>query len=542
MHVEPSKKSFRPSRLNVTEPSEKQANFANKNITTLPNELLVKIFSNLDTRDLLNCQLVNRHWQELIDRDHILALAYYRRCHPIEQRISPLTVERYHSSIQSWLRGFSNLGRESVARLDKFLQHKHFTEILFFSIAKVLAKARALTCQNVGTIKHSYLFGQPSFSPDGNYLTVSSDRTAEIWGLFAGQWQHKATIRHSGWLRRMSFSPDGSHIVTASYDNTAKIWELEGGQWREKTTLEHSDWVMDAFFSPDGRHLVTISIIATIWELVGDQWQVKATIRHSSPVTRACFSPDGNHLVTIAFKYKTAKIWGLIADQSEKEAATKSYDVSWCSGFVEDVCFSPDGNFFVTFAVNTCRIWELVDGKWKQSAALKHSDQVEDVRFSPDGKHLVTITDFTVKIWGAVDNRWLEKATTRHCGELRSVCFSPDGSHLVTASTDSAVTIWGLVGDDWQEKITIQHFGLLAIASFSPDGKHLVLLSDPDDDTNEIWGVVDGRWQLKATIGPLGLRWCRNTSFSPDGFHLVTASDDIAKIWVLKSQENDDSC
>ena len=359
-------KSFRPSRLNVTEPREKQANFANKNITTLPNELLVKIFSNLDTRDLLNCHLVNRRWQELID-EHMLAPAFYRRCHPTERRINPLTVERYHSSIQNWLRGFSNLGRESAAQLDKFLQHKHFTERLFFSIAKVLAKAKALTCQDVGTIKHCFHVGQPSFSPDGNFL--------------------------------------------------------------------------------------------------------------------------------------------------------------------------------VTFAGDTCRIWELVDGKWKQSAALVHSDRVEDVRFSPDSKHLVTITaDFTVKIWGAVDDGWLEKATTQHYGELRSVCFSPDGSHLVTASTDSAVTIWGLANDDWQEKITIQHFGLLTIASFSPDGKHLVLLSDPDDDTNEIWGVVDGRWRLKATIGSLGLGFLSNTSFSPDGYHFVTASDGIAKIWVLKSQENDDSC
>ena len=197
MHVEPPKKSFCPTRPNDTESSEEQANFASKDITILPNELLVKIFFNLDTRDLVNCKLVNRRWQELID-DQMLALPYYRRCHSTERRTNPLTVERYHSSIQGWLRGFSNLGRESAAQLDKFLQHKHFTERLFFSIAKVLAKAKALTCQDVGTIKHFFYVGEPSFSPDGNYLVIaSSNRTAEIWGLVAGQWQHKATIRHT---------------------------------------------------------------------------------------------------------------------------------------------------------------------------------------------------------------------------------------------------------------------------------------------------------------------------------------------------------
>ena len=60
------------------------------------------------------------------------------------------------------------------------------------------------------------------------------------------------------------------------------------------------------------------------------------------------------------------------------------------------------------------------------------------------------------------------------------------------------------------------------------------------DDTNKIWGLANGRWQPKATIETSG--FLRNASFSPDGYHLVTTSDDIAKVWVLKSKENDDSC
>ena len=544
MHVESSKKSFRPSRPNDTEPSEEQANFASKNITILPDELLVKIFSNLDTRDLLNCQLVNRHWQELID-DHMLALAYYHRCHPVKQRINSLSVERYHSSIQGWLRGFSNLGKESVARLDKFLQHKHFTERLFFSIAKVLAKAEALTCQNVGTISHSNWVDKASFSPDGNYLLTTSlvDHSAKISELVAGRWQDKAICQGLYRVKKASFSPDGKCLVTACFNNTAEIWELEGRQWQKKTTLQHSDSVMDACFSPDGRHLVTISNAAKIWELEGGQWQTKAILRHYSDVARACFSPDGNHLVTIASN-GTAIIWGLIADQWEKEAAIRCYEygegrTAWYALWVHGVCFSPDGKYLAATVADTPTIWELVDGKWKQSAALKHSSFVESVRFSPDGNHLVTVAaDWTAKIWGAVDDRWLEKATIRHSGSLKIASFSPDGSHLVTmAPNDCAVHIWGLVNGHWQEKIIIKRSSSLEDVSFSPDGKHLVL-SFYDD--NKIWGLVNGRWQLKAIIETCGL--VRNISFSPDGYHLVTTSGDNARIWVLKSKENEDSC
>ena len=549
MYVEPSKKSFSPLRPNDTEPSEEQANFANKNITTLPDELLVKIFSNLDTRDLLNCQLVNRRWQEIID-DHMQALAYYRRCHRAKQRINPLTVERYHSSIRGWLAGFSNLGRESTAQLDKCLQHEHFTERLFFSIAKVLAKAKALTCQDVGTITHPNLVGELSFSPDGNYLaTVSLNDSVKISELVAGRWQEKATIEHFYPVNKASFSPDGKRLVAASFDNTVKIWELEGGQWREKTTLQHSDLVIAAFFSPDGGYLLTVSLDGTakISKLVDDQWQEETTIRHSSEqIAGACFSPDGNHLVTTVFESRTTKIWGRIAGQWGEKAAINCYEYGYegttnryrYSEGVNDICFSPDGKL-ATAAADTSTIWELVDGEWKKSAALEHSSLVKNVRFSPDGNHLVTVTaDRTAKIWGAVNDRWLEKATIRHSGQLRVVSFSPDGSHLVTGSNDRTAKIWGLEGGYWQEKITIQHSSPVKAASFSPDGKHLVLSSY--DDTDKIWGLEGGRWQPKATIETSGL--ARDTSFSPDGIHLVTTSDHIVKIWVLKSKENDDNC
>ena len=499
MHVEPSKKSFSPSRPNDTEPSEEQANFANKNITTLPDELLVKIFSYLDTGDLTHCQLVNRHWQELVD-DHMLALAYYRRCHPTERRTNPLTVERYHSSIRGWLAGFSNLGRELAERLDKSLQHKHFSEILFFSIAKVLAEAKALTCQNVGTITHSNWVCNTSFSPDGGYLvTVSLDGTAKLWKFVNDQWQKEkeTIIEHSDWVKDVCFSPDGKRLVTTSSDRTAKLCSLVNGQWLEETTIKHSDpvnkvrfspdgkrfviastniakiwrlvgdqwqeetiikhprWVNDVCFSPDGRHLVTASNDAKIWELVGDQWQEKATIEHSSMVVRACFSPDGNHLVTIAYQNNTAQIWGFIAGQWRAQANVEydgyGYEGTsfWYPGWVNDVCFSPDGNYLAIAASDTPTIWKFVDGNWEQSAAIEYSSLVSKVSFSPDGNHLLIVSEGpTVKIWGSVGGRWQEKATIPNTGSVRSTSFSPDGHHLVIASDSNDAKVWVLKSED----------------------------------------------------------------------------------------------
>ena len=350
MHIQPSREGLNPSSRNTCEQSSEKAKFVNKDITTLPDELLIIILSNLSPKHLAVCQRVNRRWQGLIT-NHMLARSFYRHCHPSGQRNHPLTIERYHSSIRDWLKGFSNLGRESVVQLDEVSQHKHFHELLFFSMAKVLAKARELTCQNAGTIEHSNSLRDASFSSDGNHLVSVCFDEIKISGPVDGRWQEKVPVPRSGHVRKASFSPDGNRVVTTCGNRAAKIWEFADGEWQKKATIEHSKWVLTAKFSPDGYYLLTAGQTARIWELIAGQWQEKATIEHSSILMNASFSPDGRHL------------------------ATASHD-------------------------HTAQIWELVAGQWRKKATIEHSDIVRDVSFSPDGRQLLTAsTDNTAQVW-----------------------------------------------------------------------------------------------------------------------------------------------
>ena len=491
----PSKRTFsrlatsgelQPSCTSEKWPSDSSGRLerlADKGITNLPDELIVKILANLNIRDISACRRVNSSWQALVDTNHLQALSFIRRLHfqPISQ-----TVKNYQSFTRGWLTGFSNRGKELAQQLDEFLGNKHFPEILFFNIAEVLTKTKLLTCQNVCTVAHpDFVDINPIFSPDGNHIvTASYDGTAaKIWELVAGQLQYKATIRHSGRVRGISFSPDGSHLVTASDDRTAKIWGLVTDQWQEKATLWHFGTVRSASFSPDGRHIVTASNdhTAKIWGLDAERWQHEATIEHSNWVDNASFSPDGNHIVA-------------------------------------------------TSDDHTTKIWELVVGQWQEKATIEHSGKVSKVSFSPDGSHFVIVSDDGIaKIWELAAGQSQEKAIIRHYGRVRNVRFSPDGNYLLAANNLNNAEIWGFVAGRWREKASISLSGPISKASFSPDGSHLVAAYL---NTAIIWGLVAGQWKVKATLRHSDR--VRSASFCPDGIHLLTLSgNNIAKIWLL---------
>lgn len=423
-----------------SENSASQSEFAGRGLSILPDEMVVKVLSNLNFSDISVCRCVNHRWRALIDAYHLRALSFCRRLH---FRPIPQTVEYYLSFTKDWLTGFSNEGKELAARLDTLLEHQNFSEILFFSTAELLSRVKSLTCQNVFTGYHSGPVERASFSPNGRYFaTASQDHTAKIWELVGGQWQENATIGHSGIVNNASFSPDGTRLVTASGDGYAKIWELVAGKWQEMATLWHSSEVTNASFSPDKCHLATASLegIAKIWKLVDGQWREKFTVQHSTRVATYNFSPDGSHLVSASFDH-TAKVCSLDAAGQWLEHST-----IWHENLMLDARFSPDGRIITTSECNSATIWRHVDGKWLEEADIEHSDWVIDVCFTPNGRLLATTSyDNTVKIWGHFAGQWQEKAIVSGFSEENPVytaSLSPDGSHLVTTFADETVIIW----------------------------------------------------------------------------------------------------
>ncbi|UYM16645.1 F-box/WD repeat-containing protein [Endozoicomonas euniceicola] len=408
-----------PSGFSSNDASEtKESKSDEVTLASLPPEILKKIFSTVEVRDVGSFERTCSNWKHAIETNSIKSLAHCRRFHPYRNRLAN-SEELYRLTVRNRLNCFGEEGRKSIAQLDKRKGKSHFTEELFFFTDRVLTKTEAFTSRLICSIPHSKRVRNASFSPDRTHLvTASEDGTAQIWGVVGGEWQKKHTIQHSGGLRNASFSPCGTHLVTASEDGTAQIWGLVGGEWQKTCTIRHFGGMLNASFSPDRTRLVTVSEGNTVkvCRLVGGQCQKETTfVYRPYGFVDASLSPDGVHLVGCA----------------------------------------TDGSFL---------IFALVEGQWQEVDTIKHGGWPGIASFSPDGTHLVTASeDGTVKIWGLVDGKWQEKCTFKHDGadpdgrgRVNDANFSPDGTHLVTASEDGTVQIWGMVDGQWQEKRIIR--------------------------------------------------------------------------------------
>jgi formylglycine-generating enzyme required for sulfatase activity/WD40 repeat protein len=135
--------------------------------------------------------------------------------------------------------------------------------------AKVLNKEGQL----LNTLNHSLPIHSSTFWPNGRIVTTSFN-TETIWDdsgkllatllvpdnsnvvkVLDKAGQLLASLGHKAVVNSATFSPDGQRIVTTS-DKTAQVWDKSG---KLLASLAHKDSVHSATFSPSGKWIVTTS-------------------------------------------------------------------------------------------------------------------------------------------------------------------------------------------------------------------------------------------------------------------------------------------
>lgn len=362
-----------------------------------------------------------------------------------------------------------------------------------------------------------------AFSPDGNLLANSSDRTTISIRKRDGTLIKRFT-GHNAEIWSFAFSPDNKLFASSSEDNTVKIWTVNGTL---VTTLKgHYAGVWRVVFSPNGKLLATASDDGTVKLWKPDGTLLQTLKEHSAGVLGVAFSPDGK-LIASSSRDKTVKLWRL-NDDGTGLGAMLLQTLEGHSSFVRAVAFSSDGKTLASACEDgRIRLWQRdKTGKFAARSAkilTGHSAAVWKIVFSPSSRTFASVSvDTTIKLWS--QDGVLLQTLNGHTYRPRGVAFSPNGQSLASTGADMTMRLWHLHNPF---STTINHNSIVQEAVFSPDGRVIATVSEQDQKI-KLW-KPDGT--PLATLkdhkaGVLGV------AFSPDSRLMVTGSwDKKAKLW-----------
>jgi WD40 repeat protein len=278
-----------------------------------------------------------------------------------------------------------------------------------------------------------------TFSPDGRFLAVWSDRAMTIYepggaGLL---------IRVRGG-RDAAFTAD-AHRVAVHSPGTIAIFDLASGRAVSKLDAPE-DWNTSIAFSPDGRLLAIMASQMNSLELrevaTGAQlWRVRP---HEETDHAVAFSPDGRLIATSGSGGNSEiRIW-----DSERGERLHVIAMSLRS-YVHGVRFLADGRSLLVEGFNA--IYDISDLE-----QIEENPQHPITRFSghvamsPDGRYAAgeggasIVWSRTISIIDLASGETLFATGNLHDGLYWGAGFTPDGRSVSIATSNGTVTQWDI--------------------------------------------------------------------------------------------------
>jgi len=388
-----------------------------------------------------------------------------------------------------------------------------------------------------------------AFSPDGNILAYSADRTIYLWDIRRNQPLGAPLTGHHDEISSLVFPPEGQGrtLVSADRDHVSITWDVATGAPIHQTGQDQDTYIFAAAFSRDGSHLIYSSnrgvfilglpegkvrqklsisaadnrvdklgitpdgslVVISVCETLGvngncSGWSIQAwDVASDSPASPAisglshwpcavAISADGK---TMAYNLQNeGKIWirdrltGKVIREINLSANDPS-GVQWLSGLT----ISPDGKLLAasSFMDQTLVLWDITNG---QMAAKPFLDQfnVQNPTFSPDGKVLGWPLDGAPFLWDIEGLKPLGQPL--HKGDASgTVFFSPDGQRIaISGGTKTGIDRGAQVFDAHTgNPITaplIGHVSSVTAVAIDAVGQQLYTVSS--DGTLDVWDLA----------------------------------------------------
>lgn len=388
---------------------------------------------------------------------------------------------------------------------------------------------------------------QPSFSPDGRYITYTSDEGGgdNIWLMNAdGSNAHAVTSETFRLLNSPAWSPDGNFIVARKhFTNTrslgaGEVWmyHKNGGSGVMLTEKANDEKDLgEPAFSPDGKYVYfsqddtpgktfhyskdSEQGIYAIKRFEPETGEIEVLLEGAGGAIRPTPSPDGKYLAYIRrVDYQTTLFLYDLASGEQTElyrGLDRDMQETWAiHGVYPAMSFTPDSQQIVFWAGGGIKSLKLNDKSVKDIPfTIKTEKQIQNaVRVKQDIDQ------------SAVDVKM-----------LRFVQTSPDGNTVVYSALGHLYQVSATGGKPKRLTASSDEFELYP--QFSRDGKKLVYVSWHDQRQGRI-KVIDLKSGNITEVLTAPGKYLEPT-FSPDGSQIVFrkggAGDLLDKKWSLNT-------
>ncbi len=290
-------------------------------------------------------------------------------------------------------------------------------------------------------LKHDYVlklyekyWKKVVFSPDGNTLASTDDKSIILWDL-----KNKTTIaklnEDDGSIECLTFSPNGKTIVYGTSTGHIHLWDVNTKKPTGKFLTHNSGYAVNSvIFSPDGKTIASGSMDTTVilWDVETRKQLGKPLSGLSGPVYSLSYSPDGNILAS-GNGYGTIIFWDINKRKHIGELLAAHH-----FNAVKSVAFSPDGKTIAAWNdQGLVKLWDFDTRKQLGESLAGHHNSIINLNFSPDGNILALGSDYEIILWN-IDAR----NTTNYISFYKkfdfknknySFAFSPDGKTIASA-------------------------------------------------------------------------------------------------------------
>lgn len=214
------------------------------------------------------------------------------------------------------------------------------------------------TSKPVGALTPGYLINNVTFSPDGQYYSVSQMDawSVTIYGMDGTEVKTLSGFETAAPVYDAGFAGNSSDIVWHAR-GTAQVQQVSSGTLNASTGSE--DFLSAFKLSPDGKVLATaagksingaFTPAVTLWDAISGA--VLADLVLEQTASGLSFSPDGSLLaITVG---NSVQVWDVAAK-------TMLVSLSGHSDFAGQVAFSPDGKSLVSSgADNQLILWQVL--------------------------------------------------------------------------------------------------------------------------------------------------------------------------------------